>query len=382
MKWAEIDLDALTANIREVRRAIGADTKIAAVVKANGYGHGALEIVEPLLEAEVDMIAVSSVNEAVEIRKKYKKSQTLVLGVTPEENVEDAILYGVIQTVVSEKQARLLSDMAECLKMGVSCHIKLDTGMNRIGFRVNSETADIIERISQMPNIHINGMFSHFATADEGDKTFTELQFGRFLWMVQELEKRGIKIPILHIANSAAIIDFPQANLDMVRAGIMMYGVYPSHEVDRTRVDLKPVMSLKTKITHIKVMEAEEGLSYGLKDTVKKGSVIATIPVGYADGYMRGLSGKAEVLIKGLRAPVRGRICMDQCMIDVTGVKGAQIGDEVVLFGKQGDSTLFIDELADKAGTISYELMCMIGRRVPRIYLREGKPLQVTDYLE
>ena len=381
MKWAEIDLDALLFNIGQIRGILPEETKITAVVKANGYGHGALEIVGPLLEAGVDMIAVSSVNEAVEIRKRFKKAQTLVLGYTPDENVADAIRYGVIQTVISEKQAKLLSDMAEVLQMGVSCHIKLDTGMNRIGFGINETSADTIARIAQMPNIHINGMFSHFATADEADKTFTKRQLERFQWMVRALGERGIRIPILHIANSAAIIDFPQANLDMVRAGIILYGVYPSEDVTRNRIQLRPVMSLKTKISHLKVIERDEGISYGLKEEVKKGSVIATIPVGYADGYMRSLSGKAEVLIHGVRAPVRGRICMDQCMVDVTHIKGVQIGDEAVIFGSDKGNQISIDELAEKAGTISYELMCMIGRRVPRLYLKDGQVIKVTDYL-
>lgn len=381
MKWAEIDLDALMWNISEIRRLVGDETKLCAVVKANGYGHGALEIVEPLLLSGVDMIAVSSVNEAVEIRKKYKKAQTMVLGVTPDENAAEAIRHGVIQTLVSEKQARLLSELAEDLKMGVSCHIKLDTGMNRIGFRVSEESADIIAGIAQLPNIHVNGMFSHFATADERDKTFTRQQLSRYLWMVEALQKRGVKIPIRHIANSAGIIDVPEAKLDMVRAGIMMYGIYPSREVHRERVHLKPVMSLKTKITHIKTMEADEGISYGLRDVVKKGAVIATIPVGYADGYMRGIGQKAEVLVKALKSPVRGKICMDQCMIDVTHIKGAKIGDEVVLFGSQDDAVISIEDLAEAAGTISYELLCMIGRRVPRVYIRGGQVVNVTDYL-
>ena len=381
MKWAEIDLDALLFNIGEIRSLLPEETKLAAVVKANGYGHGALEIVGPLLEAGVDMIAVSSVNEAVEIRKQFKKAQTLVLGYTPDENVAEAIRFGVIQTVTSEKQAKLLSDMAEVLKMGVSCHIKLDTGMNRIGFRPGEETVETILRISQMPNIHINGMFSHFAAADEGDPAFTLMQLARFKKTAAALAEKGLRIPLLHIANSAGIIDFPQASLDMVRAGIILYGIYPSREVNRHRLSLKPVMSLKTKVSFLKVMESEQALSYGLTEKVKKGSVIATLPVGYADGYMRSLSGKAEVLIHGLRAPVRGRICMDQCMVEVSHIKGVQIGDEAVIFGTQGNQSIGVEELAEKAGTISYELLCMIGRRVPRVYMKGEQPVHVTDYL-
>lgn len=381
-KWAEVDVDALMWNMRQIRKLVGEDVKIAAVVKANGYGHGSLEIMEYLLEAGADMIVVSSVNEAVEMRKKYKKAQTIVLGYTPEENVDEAIRYGVTQTVTSEAQAKILSDTAQRIGMGVSCHIKIDTGMNRIGFRVCEESADAVARIAELPGIHINGMFSHFATADESDKTFMKLQYERFCRMSEMLEERGVKTPVKHIANSAGIIDFPQCYMDMVRSGIITYGIYPSDDVDKSRVELKPVMSLKSRISHIKTIEEDSGISYGLTETVKAGSVIATIPVGYADGYPRSLSGKAEVLIRGKRAKIRGRVCMDQFMADVSHIPDVRVGDEVVLIGRDGDEYVSVDELAEIGNTISYELMCMIGRRVPRIYIKDNEVIKVTDYLE
>ncbi len=381
-KWAEIDLDALTWNMRQIRNLVGENVKIAAVVKANGYGHGSLEIMQPLMEAGAEMIVVSSVNEAVEMRKRYKKSQTLVLGFTQDENVADAIRYGIIQTVTTEEQAKFLSETAERIGMGASCHIKIDTGMNRIGFKVNEESADAITRISKMPGIHVNGIFSHFATADEADKSFMKLQFERFEKMIKMLADRGVKPPIKHIANSAAIIDFPESHMDMVRSGIITYGIYPSDEVNKDRIKLKPVMSLKAKISHIKTIDETSGISYGLTEEVHAGDVIATIPIGYADGYLRALSGKADVLIHGKRARIRGRVCMDQLMVDISDIPEARVGDEAVIFGADGDKMISVDELAQIGNTISYELLCMIGRRVPRVYLRGGEIVEVTDYLE
>lgn len=382
IKWAEIDEDALVWNINQVRKLVGDDVKIAAVVKANGYGHGSLEIMDVLIDAGVEMIVVSAVNEAIEMRKRYKKTQTLVLGFTPEENIEDAITYGVIQTITTEEQARLISETAQRVGMGASCHIKLDTGMNRIGFQINEESADAIARISEMPGIILNGIFSHFATADEEDKEFMNLQFERYRKMVDMLESRSVKIPIKHISNSAAIIDFPESYMNMVRSGIITYGIYPSDEVFKDRIDLKPAMSLKTKVSHIKTLEQDGGISYGLTETVKAGTVIATIPIGYADGYLRAFSKKADVLIHGKRARIKGRVCMDQCMVDISDIPDVKVGDEVVVFGTDGNETVSIDELAAIADTIPYELLCMIGRRVPRVYYRDGKCIGVTDYLE
>jgi len=381
IKWAEIDIDALKSNMNQIKARVGENVRVAAVVKANAYGHGSLEIMEPLMEAGAEMIVVSSVNEAVEMRKRFTRAQTLVLGLTPEDNVEDVIKYGIIQTITSENQAVILSETAERLGMGVSCHIKIDTGMNRIGFKVTEDSADCIKRISELPGIHINGMFSHFATADEADKTFMKLQFERFCRMSDMLEERGVKPPIKHIANSAAILDFPESHMDMVRSGIITYGIYPSDEVNHDCIELKPAMSLKTRVSHIKRMSEDEGISYGLTETVGKGSIIATVPVGYADGYMRAFSGKADVLINGKRARIKGRVCMDQMMVDVTDIPGIGVGDIVTLIGNDGDETITVDELAGIAGTISYELLCMIGRRIPRVYKSCGEIVRIADYL-
>lgn len=382
IKWAQIDLNALKWNMSRIRGLAGPDVKVAAVVKANGYGHGALEIMDALLEAGADVIVVSSVSEAVEMRKKYEMTPIMVLGATQKDSIPDAIRYGIIQTLTSEEQAMLISETASDIGLAASCHIKLDTGMNRIGFPVNEEAADTILRISQLPGIRVDGMFSHFATADEADKSFTRKQYERFCRMKEMLMERGLWIPVCHIANSAGIIDFPEAYMDMVRCGIITYGLYPSDEVDKSRIELKPAMELKARISHVKTIPEDAGISYGLTDTVKAGSVIATVPVGYADGYMRAFSNKADVLVKGQRARIRGRVCMDQLMIDVTHIPGVRTGDVVTLFGKDGNEEITLDELAALAGTISYELLCMIGRRVPRVYYENGRITRITNYLE
>jgi len=382
IKWAEINLDNLIHNMKEIRNHVGKETKIAAVVKANGYGHGALEIAEVLLENGADMLAVSSINEAVEIRKKFKKAQTLVLGYTPTENMEDAIRYGVIQTIYSYDQAEKYSRVAEKIGMGISFHIKVDSGMNRIGFMTDETSLRDIIKISQLPNVKINGIFSHFAVADETDKSFSKTQYDRFIKFINQLEKENIKVPIKHLANSAGITDLPEMNMGMVRPGIILYGLYPSLDVNRENLRLKPVMSLKTRISHVKTLAENGGISYGLKYRGKKGDKIATIPIGYADGYTRLLSNKGEVLVKGKRAPVVGTICMDQCMIDVSEVEKIQVGDEVVLFGNDGVNTISVEEVAEKIGTINYEIICMVGRRVPRVYIQNGEIIKITDYLK
>ncbi len=382
IKWAEIDLDHLIYNVAQIRKKVGPDVKIAAVVKANGYGHGSMEICEALLESGVDMIAVSSINEAVEIRKSFKKAQTLVLGSIPPDSMDEAIRYGVIQTVVSLTQAIAISKAAERLGMGVSIHIKIDSGMNRIGFYPDQDSLGEILKISALPNVKINGIYSHFASADDKDKSFTRTQYERFGEFVKQLEQAGLSIPIRHISNSAGIIDMPDMNLSMVRPGIMLYGVYPSAHVDRGAVDLKPVMTLKARISYIKTLNTDSGISYGLTYQGRKGQRIATLPIGYADGYTRLLSNIGEVIVKGRKTVVVGTICMDQCMIDVTDIEDAEIGDEVILFGSDGINEIKVEDVAEKCGKISYELLCAIGRRVPRIYLRNGRIIKMTNYLE
>ncbi|KGG80522.1 alanine racemase [Caloranaerobacter azorensis H53214] len=378
--WAEINLDHLAHNIKEVKRVVKDGTLITAVVKANAYGHGAIKAAETFINNDADRLAVATLSEAIELRKAGFKVPILILGYTPECQFEKVIKYDIIQTIYTYEHGVAFSKVAERLgKIGIM-HIKIDTGMNRLGFEVNKHTVEQICRICQLPYIEVEGIFTHFAVADEKDKTFTRRQFNEFKGLIEELEKRGIKIPIKHVSNSAAIIDLPEYNLDMVRAGIMLYGLYPSDYVNKSNVDLKPVMTLKTKISHLKTVPKGMGISYGLTYVTAKESKIGTLPIGYADGFTRILTGKAEVVVKDKRVKVVGRICMDQCMVDLTEVEDVNIGDEVVLFG-DGINSLHIDEIAKKLGTINYEIVCMVSRRVPRVYVKNGEIVEVVDYL-
>jgi len=378
--WAEINLDHLIHNIKEVRRVVRHDTKICAVIKADGYGHGAVEIAEVLLDHGVDRLAVATLSEAIQLRKSYGNISIMVLGYTPESCAEDVITHNIIQTVYSFKQAQQFSKIAQELNKNVVFHIKIDTGMNRLGFQPTDESVAEIEEISKLSNITIEGIFTHFAVADELDKSFTEKQYEKFINLCNKLEEKNVVIPIKHVSNSAAIIDLPEMNLDMVRAGIMMYGLYPSDEVQKSHVDLKQVLSLKAKISHVKDVSEKVGVSYGLKFVTEKASQIATLPLGYADGFTRMLSGKAEVLVKGAKVPVVGRICMDQCMIDTSGLN-ASMGEEVILMGSDGYNNISIDDVAQKLETINYEIVCMIGKRVPRVYIKNNEIFRIKDHL-
>ncbi|QXM05312.1 alanine racemase [Crassaminicella indica] len=380
--WAEINLDHLAHNMREIRRVVKDDAKVTAVIKANGYGHGAVEIGEILLENGADRFAVATLSEALELRRVYKDVPILILGYTKETNAEEVINNKITQTIYSLEQAKKFSEKAQDLKKDVIFHIKLDTGMSRIGFQTNKDAVLDIKEIFNLPNVVIEGMFTHFAVADASDKAFTYEQYEKFMSFSNMLEKEGINIQIKHVSNSAAIIDLPEMNLDMVRAGVILYGLYPSDEVRKDVLDLKPVMTLKAKVSHVKELPENVGISYGLKYVTNKKSKIATLPIGYADGYTRMLSGKAEVLIGGKKVPVVGRICMDQCMIDVTNVENVKVGDEVVLIGTDGTNTILADDIGNLLDTINYEIVCMVARRVPRVYIRRNEVVKIKDYLQ
>ncbi|RKD25327.1 alanine racemase [Caminicella sporogenes DSM 14501] len=378
--WVEVNLDNLAHNIREVKKIIKPGVLVTAVLKADAYGHGASYIGQTLLENGADRFAVATLSEAIQLRKKYKDVPILILGYTPNESAEDVIRFNIIQTIYSYKQAKFFSDKAKELGKTVMLHVKIDTGMNRLGFQPSEKSIEEIKKIVNLPNIFIEGIFTHFAVADEEDKEFTYEQVKKFNYVVDELEKEGIKIPIKHVSNSAAIIDLPELNYDMVRAGIMLYGLYPSNEVNKKRVNLKPVMSLKTRVAHVKDVKAGIGISYGLIYKTDKESRIATLPIGYADGFTRMLTGKAQVLVKGNKVPVVGRICMDQCMIDVTGLD-VKVGDEIIIFGSDGGDSISVDDIAKKLGTINYEVVCMISKRVPRVYIKDKKIAKKVDYV-
>lgn len=379
--WAEINLDNLAHNIREVRRLAEKQSQVMAVIKADGYGHGAAKIAQTLLDNGADCFAVAVLDEAIELRNAGFRVPIFILGYTQPERAAEVVKYDLEQSVYSFEAAKALS--AEAIAQGkiAKLHIKVDTGMGRIGFKADDEAVDIIRSIHALPGINIKGIFTHFAVADEVDKSYTELQFKKFRWICDNLEEKGIKIEIKHCGNSATIIDLPEMHLDMVRAGIMLYGLAPSKAVKLNKLTLKEVMSLKVNISHVKELEPGQSVSYGRKFVADRRSKIASLPIGYADGYTRLLTGKAEALVKGKRVPVVGSICMDQCMIDVTGIEDIEVGEEVVLFGEQLGGFISIDEIAEKLGTINYEVVCMISRRVPRVYIKGGEVVEVLNYL-
>lgn len=379
--WLEINLDNLAYNFREIRKIVNEKAMIMAVIKANGYGHKYIELATMYKENGADRLAVAALTEAIELRHASIPGPLMVLGYTPTSQFNMVLENDIIQCIYNYLDACELSK--EAVKQGKTAkvHIKIDSGMSRIGFLPSEESIEDIIKISKLPNIEIEGIFTHFAKADEVDKTFTQLQYERFNSVVIELENRGINIPIKHVSNSATIIDLPEYNLDMVRPGIILYGYYPSDEVNKEAINLKPAMTLKAKISNIKTLPDKTGISYGHIFSTKRQSKIATIPLGYADGYSRSLSGKASAHIGGIRVPLVGRVCMDQLMLDVTEVESVNIGDEVVLFGQGNEGYPHVDEIASLLGTINYEVVCMMGRRIPRVYIKEGKVLSIKDYL-
>ena len=373
---ADIDLNAIVHNIQEVRRLIKADTKLMAVIKADAYGHGAIPVAKEI-EKMVDAFAVSNLEEGKELRHAGIRKEILILGYTAPEQIADAIQYHITMTIFEEDTARAVSLVAAQQKKEVKLHIKLDTGMNRIGFAANEQNVDKILEISRLPYIQIEGIFTHFARADEADKTATKEQFARFSYVVEQLKEKGLIIPICHVSNSAAILDLPEYNLDMVRDGICMYGMYPSDEVGRERANLKPAMQIKSHISYVKTVPAGEGISYNATYRTEREMRIATIPVGYGDGYPRRLSNCGHVLIHGKSVPIIGRICMDQFMVDVTEVPEVKQGDDVTLLGTDGTAHITAEELGMLSGSFHYEVVCDVGKRIPRVYYKDGVPIAV-----
>lgn len=365
--YAGIDLDALRYNMESMHNNLKEGTKIAAVIKADAYGHGALSVARAIEDLPyVWGFAVATADEAKLLIDDGRKKPMLVLGISFPEHYEMIVEEDIRPAICEYEAAKELSDIA--CKKNKTCHIhiKIDTGMSRIGLQVNEQSADLVAEIAKLPNIEIEGIFTHFAQADEYDKTPTEKQIALFTQMIEMLEERGIKIPIHHCSNSAGIVEIPQANMDMVRAGITLYGMWPSDEV-KHNIFLHPVMSLKSHISFIKELEKGRKISYGgIYETPCK-KRIATIPVGYADGYARGLSNKGYVLIHGQKAPICGRVCMDQFMVDVTDIKEAKEGDPVTLLGKDQDACITMEELGELSGRFNYEFACLITPRVPRI---------------
>ena len=367
--YAGISLDALRFNMEAMYNNIHAGTKIAAVIKADAYGHGALRIAEAIEDMPFLWgYAVATADEAAALIADGRKKPALILGISFPEQYEDIVRMGIRPTVCDFASASALSEVAVRLNTRCRIHIKIDTGMNRIGFFAEEKSADVIAQIAALPNIDIEGIFTHFARADEADKTHVKTQIDLFGRMLEMLGERGIVIPIRHCSNSAGIVELKEANFDMVRAGITLYGLWPSGEVRRDIMELRPVMSLKSRVSFVKTLSGGTAVSYGGTYVTDGERRIATIPVGYADGYARMLSNRGSVLIRGRRAPVCGRVCMDQLMADVTDIADVSVGDTVTLLGRDGDDVITMEELGELSGRFNYEFACLITPRVPRIY--------------
>lgn len=377
--WAEINLDNLKSNLGNIKKILEEDAKICGVVKANAYGHGSVEISKVLVNEGVDYLAVARLEEAIELRQNNILIPILCLGYIDENALEDAVKNNIYITIYSYEAAYKLNEI--CEKIGKRCtvHIKLDTGMSRIGFLPNINSVDDIQNISRLSNINIEGIYTHFAVADEKDKEFTYKQVDKFNYVIKELENRDVYIPIKHVSNSAATMDCFDLNFNMVRCGIILYGHYPSEHVNKESLSLKPVMTLKTKVAHIKELDSDVGISYGLRYKTLEKAKIATLPIGYADGFTRLLTDKVKVKVNGEMVPVVGKICMDQCMIKINQNHDIKIGDEVIIFGEGYEEK--IENLANELGTINYEMLCMIARRVERIYVEGNVILQKVNYL-
>ena len=365
--YAKIDLDAVLHNIDEIKRRIGQHVKIMAIIKANAYGHGAT-VFGDFLKNEVDYYGVATIEEARELREVGIKLPILILGYTSPSQYLTIAQNDITQTVYSLEMAEEISKAGAILGKKVKIHIALDTGMTRIGFSADKAGMLELEEILKLPNLIVEGLFTHFACADEADKSYSKLQIDRYDNFVMLLEQKNIDIPIKHMCNSAGIMEFDHHRFDMVRSGIITYGLYPSEDVNKNAIRLKPALEWKTHVVNVKTVEAGCGVSYGITYITKNKTKIATLSVGYADGYPRSLSSKGRVLIHGIHAPIIGKICMDQMMIDVTHIDNVEIQDEVTLVGKDGDYIISIEELANMAGSFNYEFACGIGNRVTRIY--------------
>ncbi len=379
--YASIDLDAVVYNMESMKNNIAEGTGMIGVVKTDAYGHGAVPVAKAI-DPFVQGYAVATIDEALILRRHGITKSILILGVTHPSRYEDAVREDIRLAIFTMEQAAALSETAAAMAKTARIHLVVDTGMSRIGMQPDEESADMACAIAALRGIEVEGMFTHFAKADETDKANANGQLKKYLDFVEMLCVRGLEIPIRHCSNSAGIIDLPQANLDAVRAGISIYGMYPSDEVDKTTVLLHPVMGLKSFITYIKTLRPGQEVSYGGHFVAEKEMKVATIPVGYGDGYPRNLSCKGHVLICGRKAPILGRVCMDQFMVDVTEIPEAEVDTEVTLIGTDGEETILVEDLANAGGGFHYEIVCDIGKRVPRVYFKGGEVVGTKDYFE
>lgn len=363
----KIDLEAIENNINEVKKRIDSSVKVLAVVKADAYGHGAVKVAE-FLKDKVDYFGVATLEEAMELRQSNIDIPILILGYTSYKQYPELIKYDITVAIYNFDMAEKLSECA--VKMGkiAKFHIALETGMNRIGFKPNEESVKIVKKISSMENLYLEGMFTHFSCADESDKSYSRMQMDKYDKFVEMLKENEVEVPIKHMCNSAGIMEFDNHRFEMVRSGIITYGMYPSEEVNKSALNLKSALEWKAHVINISEVSEGQGVSYGKTYITKENTRIATVSIGYADGYKRGLSSKGKVLIHGQFAPILGRVCMDQMMVDITNIDNVKIEDEVTLIGKDGDNIICVEEIADIAGSFNYEFVCGIGKRVKRVY--------------
>lgn len=380
--YAEINLDAICQNVQNAMDKVGKDTKMMAIIKTDAYGHGAVPVAKALNEIGTYAFGVATVEEAVQLRRGGLQNPILILGYVFPADYPLLIANDIMHAVFQYETAKALSERAVFLSKVVKIHIKVDTGMGRIGMQTTEESLAEIEKIAALPNLQIDGIFTHFACADEADKTSCFRQKEKFLDFVQKLDARGINIPIKHMCNSAGIIEFSDGFLNMTRSGIMTYGLYPSEEVNKANLELHPALQLKSHVAFVKTVQKGFTVSYGSTYvTDKEKTVIATVPVGYGDGYPRALSNKGRVLIHGQYAPIVGRVCMDQMMVNVTDIPNVKQGDTVTLVGTDGDKHISVEEVADNAYSFNYEFCCGINKRVPRVYIRNGEVQEIKEFL-
>ncbi|ENQ3107710.1 alanine racemase [Bacillus cereus] len=377
----EVNLEAVKHNVREFKKRVN-DENIAmmAAVKANGYGHGAVEVAKAAIEVGVSHLAVAFVDEGIELREAGVTAPILILGYTPEDAVEEAIEYDLMMTVYRIEDLKYIDRIAERLQKRVRIQIKIDTGMSRIGLQ-EEEVVPFLQELKKMQHVEVEGMFTHYSTADEVDKTYTLMQKNSFEKSVNIAKDMGIHLPLIHSSNSAGTVELNNEFQNMVRVGIGIYGMYPSKEVNHKTVSLQPVLTLKSKVAHVKRAKQGKGVSYGNTYVATGEEWVATIPIGYADGFSRQLSSKGHALINGVRVPIIGRVCMDQLMLDVTKAMPVNVGDEVVFYGKQGNEEIAVEEVADMLGTINYEVTCMLNRRIPRVYKENDKIVGIVNPL-
>ena len=384
--WAEIDLDALLNNYRLIRERVTDGCRVMAIVKADAYGHGAVEAARVFHEQGVDWYGVSNLEEAIQLRQAGLAEPILILSYTPAEEAARLHEYHITQSVVTAEYGYELNARAKAAGVTVDVHLKVDTGMSRVGFfyhdaERDESALDEMQAVCGLPNLNAKGIFTHFAVSDEEDgETFTRLQFARFMNAIERLRARGITFPLRHCCNSAATLRFPEMHLDMVRPGLILYGMMPSAFMNKL-LTLTPVMSVKTRVSMVKPVPADETVSYGRTYRTEAPSTLATVPVGYADGYSRRLSGRAYMLVHGRPAPVVGRVCMDQCMLDVTDIENVRADTTVTVFGADEGATLPVEEFAAWSDTINYEAVCAVGKRVPRLFIEGGNVIGQLNYI-